>query len=248
MLNAELKIIHDPKELTLVVETGEVRRLVFNHTKPDQSTIRITLHEGAELEVAQIFTADAFVELQIEQAAKSRCKLTTCQCSASDAHYHIDLNGVEAYNELSALFFAQNDDHTTFHLRTNHHVPDCASRSLVKGVASGSAKGEFSGMVYVAPDAQRTDARQQSRNILLSTTARIDTKPQLEIYADDVRCSHGATVGQQDDDAILYMRQRGLSEQEARRLQIEGFVGEIISHCTIPEAREIMENALSCLI
>ncbi|MDE7069830.1 MAG: SufD family Fe-S cluster assembly protein, partial [Alistipes sp.] len=87
-------------------------------------------------------------------------------------------------------------------------------------------------------DAQRTDARQQSRNLLLSRTARIEAQPQLEIYADDVRCSHGATVGQMDDDAILYMRQRGLSEVQARRLQLEGFAGEVIGRCSMESVRE----------
>ena len=99
-------------------------------------------------------------------------------------------------------------------------------------------------MVYVAPDAQRTDARQQSRNILLSETARITTQPQLEIYADDVKCSHGATVGQMDAEAILYMRQRGLSEAQARRLQIEGFVGDVVVRCGIePLCGAILELA-----
>ena len=100
---------------------------------------------------------------------------------------------------------------------------------MIKGVAGGRSTGEFVGLVYVAPDAQRTDARQTSRNIELGGEARIVAKPQLEIYADDVKCSHGATVGQLDADAVMYMRQRGLSEAQARRLQIEGFVCDIVS-------------------
>ena len=104
--------------------------------------------------------------------------------------------------------------------------------------------GEFCGMVYVAPDAQRTDARQQSRNILLSRTARITTQPQLEIYADDVKCSHGATVGQMDSEAVLYMRQRGLSEVQARRLQIEGFVGDVVRRCGVEPLCETMMEAV----
>ena len=106
-----------------------------------------------------------------------------------------------------------------FGLRVSHNVGLCTSNSLVKGVAGGSASCEFNGLVYVAQDAQNTDARQTSRNIVLGDEARIVTKPQLEIYADDVKCSHGATVGQLDDDAILYMRQRGLSEAQAPRLR-----------------------------
>ena len=107
-------------------------------------------------------------------------------------------------------------------------MADCTSDSLVKGVAGGKATGEFYGLVYVAEDAQRTDARQTNRNIEIGPDAKIITKPQLEIYADDVKCSHGATVGQMDGEAIMYMRQRGLSEQQARHMQIEGFVNDIV--------------------
>ena len=130
-------------------------------------------------------------------------------------------------------------------LHTAHRVSDCRSNSSVKGVAGGEAVGEFGGLVYVAPDAQRTDARQQSRNMLLSRTARITTQPQLEIYADDVKCSHGATVGQMDAEAIYYMRQRGLSEAAARRLQIEGFVGDIVRRSSFEPLHEAVMELVS---
>ena len=145
---------------------------------------------------------------------------------------------------LGKQFLAAGQEHCVVRLRTNHNVPDCRSNSYIKGVAGGTAVGEFCGLVYVAPDAQRTDAQQQSRNVLLSDTARITTMPQLEIYADDVKCSHGATVGQMDADAILYMRQRGLSEAQARRLQIEGFVGDIVRRCGVePLGEAVLELA-----
>ena len=133
-------------------------------------------------------------------------------------------------------------------VRVSHNVPDCSSRSLVKGVAGGEATGAFQGLVYVAPGAQRTDAQQTSRNVELSTGARIVAKPQLEIYADDVKCTHGATVGQMDDEAILYMRQRGLSEAQARRVQIEGFVGDVVRRCGIePLCEAAMEAVVAKL-
>ena len=97
----------------------------------------------------------------------------------------------------------------------------------------------------VAPDAQRTDARQTSRNIELGDEARILTKPQLEIYADDVKCSHGATVGQLDGEAILYMRQRGLTDRQARRLQIEGFAADVADRCAIAELAETLREAVA---
>ena len=142
------------------------------------------------------------------------------------------------------VFLAGGEEHCVVKLRTNHNVPDCRSNSYIKGVAGGSARGEFCGLVYVAPDAQHTDAQQQNRNILLSETAHIATQPQLEIYADDVKCSHGATVGQMDSEAVLYMRQRGLSEVQARRLQIEGFVGDVVRRCGVEPLCETMMEAV----
>ncbi len=134
-------------------------------------------------------------------------------------------------SNLYGLWFATGRERADINVRMNHLVADCNSFELIKGVASGEAVGSFTGLVHVACDAQRTVALQQSRNLLMSDDARIHTEPQLEIYADDVKCSHGATVGQMDGEAIFYMRQRGISEQDARRLQMFGFVNDIISRC-----------------
>ncbi len=149
----------------------------------------------------------------------------------SNVSYVTDLAEPNAGSTLYGLFMAASSENVGIGVRIDHSVSDCRSEALIKGIASGNARGEFKGHVYVAPDAQRTEAYQQSRNLVLNDTARITTMPQLEIYADDVRCSHGATVGQLDADAIYYMRQRGLSLDEARRLQMTGFVNDIISRC-----------------
>ncbi len=143
-----------------------------------------------------------------------------------------DLAGENCESILKGLYFADGTEHVDVNMRVNHLVPDCKSSELIKGIVSGEAVGAFTGRVYVAPDAQRTEALQQSRNIQLSDTAKIYTEPQLEIYADDVKCSHGATVGQMDDEAVYYMRQRGLSEADAKRLQLFGFVNDVISKCS----------------
>ena len=121
---------------------------------------------------------------------------------------------------------------------------DCRSHTQIKGVATGKSHGSFAGLVYVAPDAQRTDSVQSSRNITVGE-ARIETMPQLEIYADDVKCSHGATVGQMNDDAILYMRQRGLSLADAKRLQIEGFVDDVVLHSVVEGSEAILAELLA---
>lgn len=158
------------------------------------------------------------------------------------AAYNTSLTEPEAVSDVWSLYLCGGEEHCDINMAVRHLAPDCRSYSLVKGVAAGTAVGSFAGMVYVAQDAQRTDAQQQSRNLLLSDTARIFTQPQLEIYADDVKCTHGATVGQLDDEAIYYMRQRGLSEQQARRLQIEGFAYDVVQHCGCPNmCRHISE-------
>jgi len=170
------------------------------------------------------------------------------ELTSANVSYRIDLDGAFARSELDGLFLAADKEHCEVGVRVSHNVPDCSSRSLVKGVAGGEATGAFQGLVYVAPGAQRTDAQQTSRNVELSTGARIVAKPQLEIYADDVKCTHGATVGQMDDEAILYMRQRGLSEQQARRLQMEGFVAAIAAHCAVePLCEELYRRIVAKL-
>ncbi|MDR2885374.1 MAG: Fe-S cluster assembly protein SufD [Rikenellaceae bacterium] len=141
--------------------------------------------------------------------------------------YRAELAGPEAEFKLGGLYLATADEQTAFNVQVEHQAPDCRSDQVVKGVVSGHAVGSFTGRVLVARGAQRTAAMQQSRNIELSQGAKIYTRPQLEIYADDVKCSHGATVGQLDDDAIYYMRQRGIDLATARRLQLEGFIGDV---------------------
>lgn len=172
----------------------------------------------------------------IAQMGASHCS-TMCSKTGDGyvrAAYNSSLNEPEAVSDVWALYLCSGEEHCDINMAVRHLAPDCRSYSLVKGAAAGTAVGSFAGMVYVAQDAQHTDAQQQSRNLLLSDTARIYAQPQLEIYADDVKCTHGATVGQLDDEAIYYMRQRGLSEQQARRLQIEGFAYDVVQHCGCP--------------
>lgn len=235
----------DPRSLRVEIEAGTSARLVVVHTSPEISSLDIRLADDARLELTELFVAEAFAEVAVCQSARSECRITTVQLASANASYKIDLNGREAENTLGGVFLAGGNEHCVYSLRTNHNVPDCRSNSYVKGVAGGCALGEFRGLVYVAQDAQHTDARQQNRNILLSETARIDSKPQLEIYADDVKCSHGATVGQMDSDAILYMRQRGLSLAQARHLQIEGFVGDVVHRCGIEPLCDVLMDAVA---
>ena len=144
---------------------------------------------------------------------------------------HCDLTAPGAQNSLYGLFISSGDERCDIYSDIGHLAPDCSSYQMVKGIAGDRAAGAFTGRIYVAPGADGTSALQQSRNLLLTPTARIATAPQLEIYAEDVQCSHGASVGQLDEMAVYYMRQRGIAEADARRLQMSGFVNDIIERC-----------------
>ncbi len=228
----------NPQQLQVEIAAGGSLRLVVLHDRCDTSDLSVYIGSGASCELVVLSRVATFADVQVKQEADSVCRVTSLQLDSSNTSYCFDLNGGNAQNNFDGLFVVANNEHSVLKLRTNHNVADCHSATYVKGVAGGCAVGEFGGLVYVAPDAQRTDAQQQNRNMLLGENARIDTKPQLEIYADDVKCSHGATVGQMDDEAILYMRQRGLSESLARRLQIEGFVAEVVNRCEFEALHE----------
>ena len=130
------------------------------------------------------------------------------------------------------------------HTRIEHMRPHASSRELYKGVLAGNAEGVFNGAIVVRENAQKTDAVQYSKNLLLSRNAQINTKPQLEIRNNDVRCFHGATIGQMDADAIFYLKSRGIDEVEASRILVRGFGGEIIDAIRVPTLRDQLEHLL----
>jgi Fe-S cluster assembly protein SufD len=123
-------------------------------------------------------------------------------------------------------------------------VPHCTSNEKFKGVIDDSASAVFNGHVYVAKDAQKTDAHQNNSNILLTSTAKVNSQPFLEIYADDVKCSHGTSTGQLDQEAMFYMRQRGISKANARMLLMYAFAAEISNHIKIDSLRDTIEDMI----
>ena len=136
--------------------------------------------------------------------------------------------GEHAECDLKGLYLAGDKQLIDYHLDVLHALPHCVSRENFKGIVHGKGKAVFDGLVYVAKDAQQTDAEMSNRNLLLSQSAEVDTKPQLEIYADDVKCSHGTTVGQIEPEMLFYLRSRGIPQGLARRMLCLGFAGEII--------------------
>jgi Fe-S cluster assembly protein SufD len=143
---------------------------------------------------------------------------------------------------LNGLYLTRDEQLADHHMIVEHAHPHCASHEYFNGILDGKSKGVFHGRIYVHPVAQKTDAKQTNKNLLLSDDASANTKPQLEIYADDVKCTHGATIGQLNAESIFYLRTRGLGEETARRMLIHAFAGEIIERIRCEPAREVIDK------
>lgn len=163
----------------------------------------------------------------------------------SRADVTVRLLGEGAETELHGLIFAQSTQHLDVRTCIEHDAPNTRSREDYRGVANHRGRVVFNGKVIVAKNAQRTDAAQSSRNLLLSPHAEIDTRPELEIYANDVKCAHGATVGQLDASALFYLRSRGIDQSEARALLTQAFTTEVVERIPLHAVREHVLNRLA---
>ena len=143
---------------------------------------------------------------------------------------------------LNGLYLTRGEQLADHHMIVEHAQPHCASHEYFNGILDDKSKGIFHGRIYVHPIAQKTDAKQTNKNLLLSDDATADTKPQLEIYADDVKCTHGATIGQLNDESIFYLRSRGIGTDTARQMLIHAFAGEIIERIKCEPAREVIDK------
>jgi Fe-S cluster assembly protein SufD len=157
---------------------------------------------------------------------------------------HVALNGEGASISLDGLFVGTGSQHLDNRTVIDHVQPHCESHELYKGVLDEGARGVFDGKIIVRPGAQKTVSKQESRNLLLSETAIVDSKPSLEIHNDDVKCNHGSTIGQIDDETLFYLRSRGIGEQEARNLLVYAFASEIVDRMKLEPVREQVRRAL----
>ena len=162
--------------------------------------------------------------------------------------FNVELNQSGANCNLFGLYFVDKENHIDHHTTIEHKEANCNSNEHYKGILSGKSTGVFNGRIHVHPGAQKTDAIQKNQNLLLSDDAIIHTKPELEIYADDVKCTHGATVGQLDEKGLFYLRSRGLNRKEAQQILIRAYVNEIIENVSDEKIRsELMELILDRL-
>lgn len=156
----------------------------------------------------------------------------------------VTLAGEGAETDLNGLFIGAGERVVDNHTLVDHAVPHCSSRELYKGLLGGRSRGVFRGRVLVRPDAQKTSAEQSNPNLLVSRGAEVNTKPQLEIYADDVKCSHGSSIGQLREEALFYLRSRAIGEREARELMTRGFAREILDALPVAALREGLDSTL----
>lgn len=155
--------------------------------------------------------------------------------------YHV---GERVETVLNGLYMISGNQLADCRTRIDHAMPNCTSHEMYKGVLDGHARGVFNGKIHVHPDAQKTDAKQSNQALLLSDDAVIDTKPELEIYADDVRCTHGATVGELDTQALFYLRSRGIPESLARKILIFAFANDVVQGLSVDSLKRHLESVL----
>jgi Fe-S cluster assembly protein SufD len=201
-------------------------------------------HHRVQLEGSSAFHVSS---VHGRQTRDSRCVLHQFDLGGRLVRHDVDavLDGEGSDCRLHGLYLTDGEQHVDNHTVLDHARPHCASRELYKGILAGASRAVFCGRIVVRPHAQQTDARQSNRNLLLSAGALAHTRPQLEIYADDVKCTHGATVGRLDEDAVFYLRSRGIAEAEARNLMIAAFAGEVLERVDLDPLREELERAFA---
>ncbi len=184
---------------------------------------------------------------QIKLAAASRYSAQTLSLGGVLARTDIGvvLDGEGAEASLDGLYLTDGAQQADTHLTVRLARPNCNSHQLYKGILAGSSRAVFNGRIIVDQDAQKTDANQSNRNLLLSDDATIHSNPQLEIFADDVRCTHGSTVGRLDGEAVFYMRTRGIARDEAIRLLTLAFAGQVLERVPVEELRERLEHVIT---
>lgn len=183
-------------------------------------------------------------EISLTAGQRSDIVLVVFPGVSCDIKLDVHLVGEGAEANIYGAYVCGGEEKVKIAVDMYHEVPHCNSRQLFKGIAGGSSKVDFYGKIIVAKDAQRTEAYQENHNILLTEGAKVDTKPQLEIYADDVKCSHGATIGRLNEEEQFYMRSRGISLEDAKVLQMISFIAPVLENIHDAKEREDISSRL----
>jgi Fe-S cluster assembly protein SufD len=187
---------------------------------------------------------------QIEQNKQTVFTTNTITLSGAFVRNNLNivLNGEHIESNLNGLYLTQNNQVVDNHTLVDHQQPNCNSNELYKGIINDESTATFNGKIFVRKDAQKTNAFQSNKNILLSDDGTVNTKPQLEIYADDVKCSHGTSTGKLDEEKIFYLRARGLSEESAKKLLMIAFASDVLNKVSIEPLKEILEERIGTML
>ena len=183
-------------------------------------------------------------DIEVQSGQRKDMVLLMFPGVSCDIKLDVRLTGEGAEANVYGAYVCGGDEKVKIVVDMHHDLPHCNSRQLFKGIAGGVSKVDFYGKIIVAQDAQRTEAYQENHNILLTDGAKVDTKPQLEIYADDVKCSHGATIGRLNEEEQFYMRSRGISLEDAKVLQMISFVAPVLENIPDETQREALAAQL----
>jgi Fe-S cluster assembly protein SufD len=253
LVQAEEDIFNQHRNLIIVEKNADITLIVCDHTLSPQKFLtngvtEIYVGENSHFDLIRVQNehnnagkiTHTFL-YQERNSVTSSNNITLHGGLVRNSTHHF-LGGEGAECNSYGLYLADKFQHVDNYVNVDHAFPDCTSNQLFKGVLDDMATGAFNGRIYVHKDAQGTMAYQKNNTILLTDDAKMDTKPQLEIYANDVKCSHGATVGQLDDNALFYLQSRGISKREARLMQMFGFAHEVIQNIKVEALRERMDN------
>ncbi len=243
------------RRVIIVVESGaDAKLLLCDHTQDSEHNylvnelIEVSVAEGGRLSLDRVEESSPLTvrrsEMHVQVGANARfcstSSLLTCGDSSSKINVSLDASGAEA--SVNGMVIASGTQTPAFHTRIRHKADHTLSNQVFKYVADGQSNCTFDGLIIVDESARFTEAYQTNHNLLASNDAKMHTEPTLEIYCDEVKCSHGATTGQLDDTALFYMRSRGIPEAEARRMLMEAFLSDVIANVGIDSLRERLRH------
>jgi Fe-S cluster assembly protein SufD len=240
--NRNLIILEQGAQLNMIVaHYGDQEDLIFSN---DLSEVFVGENAQYTCDLVQNYHGEeqfAINTFWANQAKNSRFTLSTSTLQGNWVRNNVNVrvSGENCETNLYGTYQLRNKQHVDNHTMIDHKVPHCESNEHYKGILYDQSTGVFNGKVFVREDAQKTNAFQQNGNIVMSDNASMNSKPELEIYADDVKCSHGSTTGQFDEEAVFYLMARGISEQNARELLVKAFVGEVLEKIHHPEVKAL---------
>lgn len=244
-----------PRTLIVAGRESQVKIIESYVTFGDQTAFtnavtEIVLDESAHVEHCKIQKESLktyhVASIHAQQARMSNLLSHSISIGAALARNNITcaLDGEGVESTLNGLYITADSQAVDHHTAIHHNKPNCNSHEFYHGILDGKSQGVFNGKIFVRPEAQKTDAKQTNRNLLLSDDATINTKPQLEIFADDVKCTHGATVGQLDPESIFYLRARGIGLETARKMLVHAFASEIVNRISLDPVRDLLDKQL----